>query len=588
MWNDYGFSSQLQLLNAQICQLKSVISNQQSQIAEQQSQIASLYELISSIDPSPSGNLLVKGDLVVSGNVTIKGDTQNIGNLNVGVNPMSSSLEQQENTGIGEMMGSGNLILNRLVLASSGAVLINPGELTCAFSTVNATKSVPIEDGAVNVLTVTNNAEIQNSTTVANLVTATTSTDNYSSALLVTNESGFSQSLQVGTDYAVLTKTKLADLTQEEDIWVYVGQPLPENSSLLNTKLLFGLSVSTGSTVGVSSTNAFTFYGTSVTSQTSYPNFSFNFGSGTTYYTDGSSASGSSASWTINCNYSNYFTSYALITINSGFSTLYITNSTTGTNSATLSTKYYSSNNSSTTLTSLSNKSFMIPQIFWIYNAQSSNITLTYTSNSGNLSNKTCTAGKYSSIFSYNNSTPGFITDLGTPYKLCFIDQSTYSGNVVGTYQTANDALSSQPIVYFPYNTNLSNTLRTYNRYYNGYVMAYTNSVASSTLTFNVYLNARTNYTSTTGFPRYYIFNTSTASRAYIKPTFYITYSDGTTNGTDGYTPTRLNPQSTSGSTTTTTTTTSYYLVTFTSGTAAEITSYTTTSVSSYLQNVLV
>lgn len=114
MWNDCGISNQMELLNTQICHLKSVI-------AEQQSQIANLYELISSIDPTPSGDFLVKGNLVVKGNVTIGGNTLNNGDLQIGSSTSGSG-------------NRGDLILTGLVLASSGAVLIDPGNLSCAFT----------------------------------------------------------------------------------------------------------------------------------------------------------------------------------------------------------------------------------------------------------------------------------------------------------------------------------------------------------------------------------------------------------------------------------------------------------------------
>ena len=65
---------------------------------------------------------------VVLDNLTVNGDSTLIGNVSIGTSNLGG--------GKGVKPQSGNLTLNGLVLASDGAVLIDPGNQTCSFSKV--------------------------------------------------------------------------------------------------------------------------------------------------------------------------------------------------------------------------------------------------------------------------------------------------------------------------------------------------------------------------------------------------------------------------------------------------------------------
>ena len=138
-------------------------------------------------------NVTIKGDLQVNGNENVNGD------LTVGIANQKTA-------------NSGNLILNGLVKASSGAILIDPKNRTCAFSTLSA-----------DLETSDNNVFVSVDTNCQNYIN-TTNTQNYTNRINV--GSSFSQTIIFESQQIALNLQKIPN----RNYWAFVESPI-DNST---------------------------------------------------------------------------------------------------------------------------------------------------------------------------------------------------------------------------------------------------------------------------------------------------------------------------------------------------------------------
>jgi hypothetical protein len=138
-------------------------------------------------------NVTIKGDLQVNGNENVNGD------LTVGISNQNTAK-------------SGNLILNGLVKASSGAILIDPNNRTCAFSTLSADLETSDDNVFVSV-----------DTNCQNYIN-TTNTQNYTNRINV--GSSFSQTIIFENQQIALNLQKIPN----RNYWAFVESAI-DNST---------------------------------------------------------------------------------------------------------------------------------------------------------------------------------------------------------------------------------------------------------------------------------------------------------------------------------------------------------------------
>lgn len=140
-------------------------------------------------------NLTVNGNLQVNGNENVNGD------LTVGIANQKTA-------------NSGNLILNGLVKASSGGILIDPKNRTCAFSTLSADLETPDDNVYVNV-----------DTNCQNYIN-TTNTQNYTNRINV--GSSFSQTIIFENQQFALNLQKVP----KTNFWAFVESPIDNSTDV--------------------------------------------------------------------------------------------------------------------------------------------------------------------------------------------------------------------------------------------------------------------------------------------------------------------------------------------------------------------
>ena len=156
----------------------------------------------------------IDGNMQVNGNVSVAGSTTDFGDLTV----------------YGTTSTVGNLVLKKQVLAADNKnVLIDPKNLTCAFSTVNATTfSNPTTNPQYPICNFNMTGHIVTDTVTAENFSQNHFADNYTRVRTITNSGGFNDILNVGGNEYVLTLIP-AGQVPTQPYWVY--QQVPPQSS---------------------------------------------------------------------------------------------------------------------------------------------------------------------------------------------------------------------------------------------------------------------------------------------------------------------------------------------------------------------
>lgn len=147
----------------------------------------------------------IDGNMQVNGNVSVSGNTTDLGDLTV----------------YGTTSTVGNLVLKKQVLAADEKnVLIDPKNLTCAFSTINATTFSNETEQQYPVCNMNMTGHIVTDTVEADNFSKNHVMENYTRVRTITNSGGFNDILNVGDNEYVLTLIP-AGQVPTQPYWVY-------------------------------------------------------------------------------------------------------------------------------------------------------------------------------------------------------------------------------------------------------------------------------------------------------------------------------------------------------------------------------
>jgi hypothetical protein len=157
----------------------------------------------------------IDGNMQVNGNVSVTGNTTDFGNLTV----------------YGTTSTVGNLVLKKQVLAADEKnVLIDPKNLTCAFSTLNATTFTSPTEEQYPTCNMNMTGHIVTDTVAADNFSKNHVADIYTRVRTITNSGGFNDILNVGDNEYVLTLIP-AGVVPTQPYWVYQQIPSSQQSS---------------------------------------------------------------------------------------------------------------------------------------------------------------------------------------------------------------------------------------------------------------------------------------------------------------------------------------------------------------------
>ena len=157
----------------------------------------------------------IDGNMQVNGKLSVSGNTTDFGDLTV----------------YGTTSTVGNLVLKKQVLAADEKnVLIDPKNLTCAFSTINATTFSNPSEQQIPICNMNMTGHIVTDTVEADNFSKNHVMENYTRVRTITNSGGFNDILNVGDNEYVLTLIP-AGQVPTQPFWVYQQVVPPSQQS---------------------------------------------------------------------------------------------------------------------------------------------------------------------------------------------------------------------------------------------------------------------------------------------------------------------------------------------------------------------